>query len=377
MKVLSSGDLDPNAHTTFSYYEFSISSGCVVTGAPPPEQASMLAAELLAQPVLGIAPTQLDAFTALLLTHGLVLAHGAWVTDLAEHCAHGFCELLASELHRPQRMRLTRLSMLLRELQDIDTDTQHLSESIIVSKNPWDSLVSGSDFRDHWVISCDHDNVRLLHNQRIVWRQRLGLPTQLDALAEAIWVGSHYSNGGHILIGNPSELTVLPVAHSQPLVLAFTHAMQRRALDSQGALWELQFDAPEKIARLGKKIAQTPIQLVHRARIIGGYVYAFDWARPYSGVRINLNDLQATVFDTGDVMVCNDVCQVGGALFAVCKLQGRVFKLDSNWKTVKTRLGAGRGPGQLYDPIMIRSDSYGHLDVLSWFSGKLTRLAVF
>ena len=379
-KDLRLSDLNPAAHTTFSFYEFFISSGYVITGAPSPQQANALAAGLLALPVQSIAPGQLDAFTALVLTHGKKLAKSSWVSDLAEHCAHGFCELLTSETERPQRMRLTRLSMLLRELQDTDADTQHISESIITSKNPWDSLASGTDPSDYWAISCDHDNVRLMHDQRMVWSQRLGLPTQLDALQNSIWIGSHYSNGGHIVLGHaaePQAVTVLHVEHSQPLVLAFAHAIQHMALDSMGTLWKLEFDASENKAWLGKKIAQLPIRFVHRARFIEGCLYAFDWARPYSGVCVHLHSLEATSIDTGSVMVCNDVCKVGNALFAVCKLQGQVFKLNTDWKTIETRLGAGSAPGRLYDPIMVRPDGQGHLDVLNWFSGKLTRLAVF
>ena len=377
VKNLSLSDLDPGAHTTFSFYEFFACQGIVVAGAPKPEQASELAAALLAQPVADIAPTRLDAFTAMVLTYGSGLALSSWVNDLAEHCAHGFCELFGNEEFRAQRMRLTRLSMLLRELQDIDTDTQHVGESIISSKNPWDSLVSGADANDRWVISCDHDNVRLMQGQDIVWSRRLGLPTQVDALADRVWVGSHYSSGGHIVLRCQSETTVVTVEHAQPLVLAFTYDSKSMALDAEGALWELDLDMSGAAARIGRKIGQLPIQLVHRARLVGSSVYAFDWARPYCGVRIDLNDLQSTVFDTGDVMVCNDVCQSGNALYAVCKLQGRIFKLDTHWNTVTTRLGAGLGPGRLHDPIMIRPDGQGHLDVLNWFSGKLTRLAVF
>lgn len=377
MRNLSLSDLDPVGHTTFSFYAFFVSEGIIVAGAPKPEQASELAGVLLAQPVASVAPTHLDAFTALVLTHGAVLAHSSWVTVLAEHCAHGFCDLLGSEEFRSQRMRLTRLSMLLRELQDIDTDTHHVVESTILSKNPWDSLVFGADARDRWVISCDHDNVQLMQDQYIVWSRRLGLPTQLDALAEGVWVGSHYSDGGHFVLHRRPETTVLTVEHPQPLVLAFNYDLKCMALDAQGALWTFELDVSGAVARIGRKIGQLPTQLVHKARLIGSNVYAFDWTRPYCGVRLNLKDLQATVFDTGDVMVCNDVCQVGQALYAVCKLQGRIFKLDTQWKTATTRLGAGLGPGRLYDPIMIRSDGQGHLDVLNWFSGKLTRLAAF
>ena len=377
MKTLCLSDLDPVAHTTFSFYEFFASEGFFVVGAPEPGKASELAAALLAQPVASIEPSELDAFTALVLTHGLTLPHSKWLIDLAEHCAHGFCDFLGNEEFRSQRMRLTRLSMLLRELQDVKENTQHSSESVVASKNPWDSLVAGADRTDRWVISCDHDNVRLMRDQQIIWSQRLGLPTQLDALAEGIWVGSHYSDGGHIVLRCQSESTVLKVEHSHPLVLAFTHNSKSMALDAQGALWKFDINLEGAVASIGTKIAQLPTQFVHRARLVGSNVYAFDWACPYSGIRVNLSTLQTTVFDTGDVMVCNDVCQAGNALFAVCKLQGRVFKLDTQWKTTSTRLGAGLGPGRLYDPIMIRTDGQGQLDVLNWFSGKLTRLAVF
>ncbi len=371
MKTISFQDLDPSSHTTFSFYEFFASDGLVVVGAPQPEQASVLAAQLMMQPVSDIAPLQLDEFTALILTHGLAIAKNPWVSTLAEYCAHGFCELFGNEAHRAQRMRLTRLAMLLRELQDIDACSLHVSESVISSKNPWDCLTSRTILNEQWVVSCDDDNVRLVRDQCVVWSQRLGLPTQLDELGCVIWIGSHYSKGGHTLINANDSVKVQHVAHSKPLVLAFTNGLKQLALDNQGGLWEIEPDC------VGKQLAQLPMTLVHRARVVGDSLYAFDWSRPFVGVLVNLNNMQMTAFHTGGIMVCNDVCQSGGSLYAVCKLQGRVFKLDTAWNTLGTKLGAGRGPGRLYDPIMVRAIGANQLEVLSWFSGKLTRLEAF
>ncbi|MBC7603680.1 MAG: hypothetical protein H7255_13605, partial [Ramlibacter sp.] len=64
-------------------------------------------------------------------------------------------------------------------------------------------------------------------------------------------------------------------------------------------------------------------------------------------------------------------------LYAVCKLQGRVFKMTRNPVQVTSRLGAGVKRGLLLDPIMIRTNADGTLNVLNWFSSKLVKMKAF
>ena len=93
-------------------------------------------------------------------------------------------------------------------------------------------------------------------------------------------------------------------------------------------------------------------------------------------MQVDLDHMEIRTLVSGDVIVCNDICAHGDALYAICKLQGRVFKTNVDWIPMGTRLSAGVGQGQLLDPIMIRSDG-NTLSVLNWFSAKLVKLQAF
>jgi len=93
-------------------------------------------------------------------------------------------------------------------------------------------------------------------------------------------------------------------------------------------------------------------------------------------MQVDLDSMQFHAVQTGDIIVCNDVCGYEGALYGICKLQGRVFKMTGDWTPLASRLGAGVGTGRLLDPIMIRGAA-GRLSVLNWFSAKLLQLDAF
>ncbi|RZI98802.1 MAG: hypothetical protein EOO54_28430, partial [Haliea sp.] len=84
MKELAWGDLDPLAHTSFSFYDFLPGAGYRVTGAPAVSQAATKIAQLLAAGLLE-APEQLvDELSALLITHGHALAPDPAMRTLAD-----------------------------------------------------------------------------------------------------------------------------------------------------------------------------------------------------------------------------------------------------------------------------------------------------
>lgn len=365
MTTIRIADLNPAGHTSFSFYDFLPGSGFAVEGAPAAMAAPAATSRLLAADLLTVSDEALDSYAALLLTHGHRLKPTADMERLADATARGFAALIGNDAMRPRRMRLTRTSLMLRVIIDRTQDTSSaIAESTLASKSPWDLL-------GDWAVTCDDDNVRRLKGNTVTWSRRLGLPTQLDMLRDALWVGSHYSPGGYVV----SDLTATSprvefVTHDAPLVLAFDFNGARYALDANGAL----FDVDGSV--LGMKLLQLAGK-VHRARVIGNMLYAFDWGQAGIGFAIELDTLAITVFSTGPVIVCNDVCGDENALYAICKLQGRVFKMARGSKHVATRLGAGVQRGQLLDPIMIRRNADGTLNVLNWFSSKLVRMQAF
>lgn len=371
MTQIALEELDPAGHTSFSFYELMPGQGHQVVGAPAAVTALDDAEHLLRGDLLDTPALELDRFTALVLTHGAELPQDERLARLAEATARAFALLLGNEAQRPRRMRLARLSLMLRVILDRDADSSGvLGTATLPAKSPWDLVTDGKSAGSGWTASCDHDNLRRLEAGRVRWSRRAGLPTQLDPLAEGLWIGSHYSNGGYIVRSlDQAEPELLPVQHTAPLVLAFDLGNERWALDFAGTLWQLQGTT------LARKLLQLPGQ-VHRARVIDGSLYAFDWAKAGTAMRVDLVRLRAQTIATGDILICNDVCGHDGVLYGICKLQGRVFKMAADWTPLGTRLGAGTAPVQLLDPIMIRSDG-DQLSVLNWFSAKLVQLKTF
>jgi hypothetical protein len=364
-------DLDPSRHTSFSFYDFLPGQGFEVDGAPAAGAAVDAASRLLQSDLLDTPDEELDNFAALLLTHGAHLVATDPLQELARSTARAFAELLGDEAQRPRRMRLTRLSLMLRVILDRDADTSGVtSEFVLPGKSPWDWVADAASGLDGWAVTCNQDNLRRLRFGQVDFSLRCGLPTQLDPLPEGLWVGSHYASGGHIVRGlDDPEPEVTHIAHHSPLVLAFDSQGQRWVLDAAGALWRMQ----------GTRVAGKELQLpgkVHRARSFGGTLYAFDWGRVGACMQVDLQSLQVRTVPTGDIIVCNDVCAHAGMLYGICKLQGRVFKMTPDWTPLQSKLGAGLGAGRLLDPIMIRSAG-GRLSVLNWFSAKLLQLDAF
>jgi len=371
MTLLALTDLDPAFHTSFSFYALLPGQGHQVAGAPAASEAFERAERLLASDLVHAPESDLDGFVALLLTHGSQLLADERFRMLADETARAFARLLGSELHRSRRMRLTRISLMLRVILDQNVDSSgFVSASIVPAKSPWDLLMETSSRSDGYIVSCDDDNVRSFCESQVRWSMRAGLPTQLDRLGEDVWIGSHYTRGGQIVkLAHPSRPFLLTIEHSAPLVLAFEMGTERWVLDAAGGLWLLRGTS------IAHKLMQLP-GIVHRARVVGPTLYAFDWSNAGTCIAIDLPRLRADSMATGDIIVCNDVCGHDGMLYGICKLQGRVFKMTNEWKPLSTRLGAGDGPAQLLDPIMIRSEG-DHLHVLNWFSGKLVKLQLF
>ncbi|WP_048441187.1 hypothetical protein [Caenimonas sp. SL110] len=371
MTTIGLADLDPTGHTSFSFYDLLPGNQVTVEGAPDAADALALATRLLRTDLLEAGDQEIDSFAALLVTHGHLLPPSGEFKQLADATARGFAALIGNEARRPRRMRLTRLSLMLRVVLDRTESTAGvLSDTTLPCKSPWDFIAMDGSSQDGWVASCDENNFRRLEAGACVWSRRLGLPTQLDRLGDGLWVGSHYSDGGFIVTqAESADPQVLEIAHSCPLVLAFEFGGTRYALDSRGALGKLAGD------QVGPALLRLP-GTIHRARIIGDSLYAFDWGQAGVGFRIDLRTLQAVTIRTGDIIVCNDICAQGDWLYGICKLQGRVFKMTRDWTPVSTRLGAGTGPGQLLDPIMIRCEA-DVLGVVNWFSSRIVRLPAF
>jgi hypothetical protein len=370
-KSLTLEDLAPTGHTSFTFHNLMPGLGIVVHGAPRAAEATAMASELARSDLLAVDDLRLDQFAALLLTHGESVAPDRNFEALADATARGFATLIGNEAQRPRRMRLTRLSLMLRVVLDRSESTAGvLIDTTLACKSPWDFIAKPGSVQDGWAATCDEQNVRRFEAGAAVWSRRLGLPTQLDPLGGDLWVGSHYSDGGHILSGIQSaDPQVTAVPHDKPLVLAFDFGGDRFVLDAAGALAQLAG------LTVGTPMLQMPGK-IHRARVIGNTLYAFDWGQAGIGFRVDLPSMKVDTFRSGDIIVCNDVCGDGDSLYGICKLQGRVFKMTADWMPVTTRLGAGTGPGQLLDPIMIRCES-GVLSVVNWFSSRLVKLPVF
>lgn len=371
MTTIRLADLDPADHTSFSFYDLVPGQGILVEGSPAAGDAPALAARLLHANPLAASDRELDLFAALLITHGDRLPVDGSFAPLADSTARAFPTLIGNEAKRALRMRLTRLSLMLRMVLDRTESTSGvLLDTTLACKSPWDFIGTPGAMTDGWAATSDEINVRRFDAGVLAWSRRLGLPTQLDALGQGLWVGSYYSDGGHILdaIDSP-EPSVLAVPHEKPLVLAFDFAGGRFVLDSTGAL------APLSGTVVGTPLLRLPA-MVYRARVLGTALYAFDWGQAGVGFRVDLPSMKAQTFRTGDIIVCNDVCADGDSLYGICKLQGRIFKMTHDWMPVSTRLAAGTGPGQLLDPIMIRSNA-GRLSVVNWFSSRLVQLPAF
>ena len=370
MTRLRLADLDPTGHTSFSFYDFLPGQGFEVEGAAPAATAPDMTARLLRSDLFDVRDEELDRFAAVLITHGVKLAPNEDYGKLAAATARAFATLIGSDAQRPRRMRLTRLSLMLRVILDREQDLSGAcGESVLPCKSPWDFMAASPSSVDGWAASSDDDNLRRLRGGKVQWSRRCGLPTQLDALGDALWVGSHYTNGGDI-IGGTDVLDVAHISHGAPLVFAFEWSGRRWALDATGALFQMEGSA------IGARQAQLPGK-VHRARIIGDTLHAFDWGQAGAAMQIHLGSMQVRTVSSGEIIVCNDVCGYGEFLYGICKLQGRVFKMARDWTPLGSRLGAGIGPGQLLDPIMIRSDADGRISVLNWFSAKLVELDAY
>jgi hypothetical protein len=372
MREVAWADLDPLGHTSFSFYDFMPGAGLWVRGAPAMHESSQAIDAVLRQGVMEADDASLDQLAALLLNHGHELEATEAIERLSVRCARAFAELIGSEPQRARRMRLTRLSLMLRAVIDASADLSSVTEdNVLPCPSPWDIVEStATDGASAWVVnSGSGDNIRLLRAGHSAWSQREGLPTQLDVLdGSKLSVGSYYSAGAVILDTATRALTRLE--HTLPVLLCFDQGAERFALDSGGWLWRVEGGA------LAQRVVHLGFDRLHRARVVNNELWAFDWGTPDVAVRMRLDHRNPERVTIGPVMVCNDLCAHQGALYVICKLQGKVFKFSQAGEFLEARLGAGVGTGRLLDPITIRADVRG-LSVINWFSARLVRLRAF
>lgn len=312
-----------------------------------------------------VEPQTLDHLALALLAHRLApLPDGLDWLALADACAHGYAEQLRPEGQRSLRMRLMRLNFMLRDLLDCGCpdDAEIVTERRFEQGFVWDwlPLANGQVIAD-----SRQQNVHHLEICAPQVPQRLGLPTQIDALSDGrVAVESCYSDGWFAWSPNASA-QFFP--RQRPIVLVFEQDGERFELDADGAV------------RRGDEAAirvQLPIRHVWCARRVGELVVASDWSEAGWLVVLNLQTWRAERISSGPVLLTNDICEMDGCYYLIDKMQGRVFAFDRDFSPLGARLRFGKGPGRLYDPIAIRAYQ-GHLHVLSWITGALATIRPF
>ncbi|WP_337996584.1 hypothetical protein [Oleispirillum naphthae] len=303
------------------------------------------------------------------LALGLMALRGKPLPDsidwaaLAETCARLYARHLRPDGRRPLRMRLARIAFMLHDILDRDRpdETEILAQQAFPQGFVWDwlPLEEGTLIADSRRKNVHHEVGGAVRSS-----QRLGLPTQIDALPDGrVGIGSCYSDGWYAW--KPGEK-----GHHHPretaVVMVFPH---------DGRLSELSSDGTVR-AETGAVLAHLPIRKVWCARHIDGRVFASDWSEP--GVLFVL-DLRSMICDRvsiAPVILTNDICRLGDSYYLVDKMRGRVLAFDLDFHFREARLRFGKGAGRLYDPIAIRAHQ-GLLHVLSWVTGSLVTIRPF
>ena len=302
----------------------------------------------------------------LLGSRGTPLPAGFDWFALAYACSLAYARQLRPDGRRPLRMRLVRAVYMLRDRLDAfaPNDMEILAERRFPRGYAWDwiPLADGDA-----VIDCGNgDNLHCFDSdggERL--GLRLGLPTQIDQLADGrIAIGSTYSDGWHAwndADGAKSHTRPHPVA------LLLEHGGERLELGVDGVL--RRSGGTVEVTRL-------PLGAVGRARHIGDLLIAMDWSEAGWMFVLDLGDMTCRRVSSAPVILVNDICRLDDSYYLVDKMQGQVFAFDLDFRYRESRMKFGKGFGRLYDPIAIRAHE-GFLHILSWVTGSLVTIRPF
>ncbi len=284
--------------------------------------------------------------------------------ETARRACYAFAALLAGEKpNRSLRMRLVQLNFCLRNLLDAGIAMPATEDADLPYRAPWDFLPMPSGAV--WITS-DEQNV-IIENPESRQLFRLGLPSQVDLLEDGrISIGSLYSNGAWLWDGSSPLL----IAHQRPVVLCWQQNDILYGIDNRGSVLKLPagVDAPrETIIKVGE---------VSKCRRIGNTLYIFDWTVPHQLILLDLDNFRERRITLPEVMLVNDIAATDTHFYLIDKLQGHIFKYDKQFTFIEKRLGLGKGPGQLYDPIALRQRN-GRLQVMNWLTSRMVTLPVF
>jgi len=308
----------------------------------------------------------IDLLSCALLAHGASpLPQGVDWMLLADQLSILYMQQFHKNGSRRLKMKAARANFFIRDLIDLELDESAyvLTRRSFGECYPWDWL----PFEDGEVMvdSAPELNVRFRKVCGSEFGFRLGLPTQMDLLAErCIAISSCYSNGWYAWC-----LEDRPVwhMHSRPVVLAFSYEGGIHYLDNGGSLFLLGHELP---------LLRLPVTTAWRARLVEGRVFVSDLSEPRRLTVLDTDGWQISVIDSGPVLLANDLCKVGETYYVIDKMQGRVFSYDANFVPRGARMSFGKGAGCLYDPITVRFHR-GNLCVLSWLTGALTEISPF
>lgn len=352
------------SHDSLTWYDWLVCGALTVQGIPDSRSSAELAQYLLDHADDHVLPV-IDLLAARLISGDTEFSGFPRWIDLSALLSRWMAGNLTAQGSRSFRMRAQRLHYAIQNLIDQGEDTETaqlvLHEERLQGNKPWDQLT----FKDaHWWITSDEQNIHRQSSLSDVQHWRFGMPTQMDVLGDGrLAVGSLYTPGAWLTDGGSWEY----FSHERPIVLVFIHDKNVLILDHDGYVRRV-LD--------GHLVTRVPCRQIHFARYFDGILYCMD----------NSDFGHLTTYDvrlgkscrhlTLPVMVCNDVTVTDSFIYMIDKQQGSVFKFDHNWHFIMRALKFGYGPNRLLDPVSLRGAN-GGLEVVSWLSGRLTRLEAF
>jgi hypothetical protein len=285
---------------------------------------------------------------------------------IALAASYGYTELLkGGKTRRLQRMRLQHLNYCCRALIDAGPSGSALDYAESRPEEEglplWDWLPLGAG-REMLIRSGSNGLYR--RRPGIVQRNDVGMASQLDVVGDGlVSIGSIFSNGAYLLDGE--ALTLVP--HALPLVLLFLFEGEMLGLDYSGAI---------VVPRTGRELAHVGTWQIDRARLIGSRLLMSDWTRPHTLFEYDLARRTSRTVVLPDIILLNDILSLNDHYFAICKQQGRIFKLDRDFVLIDQKLRFGKGPDRLFDPISIRFHG-GQIHIVSWVTASIARIAPF
>lgn len=357
-------DFSNAAKDSLTWYDLLPGDTIYIDDIPDSRPIPSLAHCLLHEPAEVAAPT-LDVLAARLLNgEGDGVDFTEWPA-LSIRLSQWMSRNLSARGSRSFRMRAQRLHYAIQSLVDRSDDPEMtqlvLQEETLPGNKPWDQLTHAGA---RWWISSDDLNVHCRTADEQVRDWRLGMPTQVDCLADGrLAFGTLYTNGAWLTDG----ARWAPLTHRRPVILVFSHAQNLYFLDHDGHVLSAQH---------GALIVRIPCPQIHFARCFDHMLYCMDNG-DFGHITIcDLRSGRSVRQPTWPVMVCNDLTVTPSHFYLIDKQQGSVFKFDREWRYIRRALKFGRGPGRLLDPVSIRHEG-DHLEVLSWLSARLTSIELF